>query len=84
MSQCTISCEADLPKFFEIYHIFTKESFICQTSDAGQTQQWLKKLDARDLLVLRISFHHKYTTLPLSINMIWPWFKLHYFPPLKL
>ena len=45
LSHCTISSEADeLPNFFEIHHIVTKESFICQTVDAGQTQQWLHRL----------------------------------------
>ncbi|EFX70397.1 hypothetical protein DAPPUDRAFT_328299 [Daphnia pulex] len=45
LSYCTISSEADeLPNFFEIHHIVTKESFICQTIEAGQTQQWLHRL----------------------------------------
>lgn len=45
LSYCTISSEADeLPNFFEIHHIVTKESFICQTTEAGQTQQWLHRL----------------------------------------
>jgi len=49
LSQCTISCEAELPQFFEIHHIVSKESFIFQTTDAGQSQQWLHRLRSLSL-----------------------------------
>lgn len=50
LSQCTVSCETEeLPNFFEIHHMTTKESFICQTPDAGQTHQWLVRLRSLSL-----------------------------------
>lgn len=44
LSHCTVSSEVELPNFFEIHHIITKESFVCQTTDADQAQQWLHPL----------------------------------------
>lgn len=50
LSQCTVSCETEeLPNFFEVHHMVTKESFICQTPDAGATQQWLIRLRSLSL-----------------------------------
>ena len=44
LSQCTISYELELPNFFEVHHIVSKESYICQMLDGSLTQQWLHQL----------------------------------------
>ena len=44
LSQCTVSFELEVPNFFEVHHIGTKESFICQVADAALTQHWLHRL----------------------------------------
>jgi len=44
LSQCTVSYELELPHFFEVHHMVSKESYICQTVDAQLTAQWLQRL----------------------------------------